>query len=119
MQRQATFAIDLNATVFGMPRALFPAFGTDVLGGGAGVVGLLYAAPGIGALVGAVTSGWVGRVERQGRAVIAARQAHLDPIDAVLQSEGGMLVVPDGPGLGVEYDWDKIEAWTTETKVFE
>lgn len=69
---QATFAIDLNATVFGMPRALFPAFGTDVLGGGAGVVGLLYAAPGIGALVGAVTSGWVGRVERRGRAVIAA-----------------------------------------------
>lgn len=68
----ATFAIDLNATVFGMPRALFPAFGTEVLGGGADVVGLLYAAPGLGALVAALTSGWIARVIRQGRAVIVA-----------------------------------------------
>lgn len=68
----ATFAVDLNATVFGMPRALFPAIGTDILAGGAGVVGLLYAAPGTGALLGAVTSGWVPRVVRQGRAVIIA-----------------------------------------------
>lgn len=69
---QANFAIDLNAMVFGMPRALFPAIGTEILGGGAGVVGLLYAAPGVGALLGAITSGWVGRVERQGRAVLIA-----------------------------------------------
>jgi MFS family permease len=68
----ATFAIDLNATVFGMPRALFPAFGTEVLGGGAYVVGLLYSAPGLGALVGALMSGWIPRVVRQGRAVIVA-----------------------------------------------
>lgn len=68
----ATFAIDLNATVFGMPRALFPAFGTEVLGGGADLVGLLYAAPGTGALVAAITSGWIPRIERQGRAVIVA-----------------------------------------------
>lgn len=69
---QANFAIDLNAMIFGMPRALFPAVGTEVLGGGAAVVGLLYAAPGAGALLGAITSGWVPRVERQGRAVVAA-----------------------------------------------
>jgi MFS family permease len=69
---QANFAIDLNAMVFGMPQALFPAVGTVVLGGGASVVGLLYAAPGAGALAGALTSGWVSRVERQGRAVIVA-----------------------------------------------
>ncbi len=69
---QANFAIDLNAMIFGMPRALFPAIGTEVLGGGAGVVGLLYGAPGAGALIGAVTSGWVTRVERQGLAVIVA-----------------------------------------------
>lgn len=68
----ATFAIDLNATIFGMPTALFPAIGTEILGGGADVVGLLYAAPGIGALVGALTSGWISRVVRQGRAVIVA-----------------------------------------------
>lgn len=69
---QATFLLDLNAMVFGMPTALFPAFGTETLGGDAFTVGLLYAAPGIGALLGAVTSGWVPSVRRQGRAVIIA-----------------------------------------------
>ena len=58
--------------VFGMPRALFPALAATVFGGGATTVGLLYAAPGAGALVGALTTGWVGRVRRQGLAVICA-----------------------------------------------
>ena len=69
---QSVFLVDLNATIFGMPRALFPAFGTTVLGGDAGVVGLLFSAPGAGALLAAVTSGWVPRVQRQGRAVLTA-----------------------------------------------
>ena len=69
---QANFAIDLNAMIFGMPQALFPVIGQNVLGGDASTVGLLYAAPGAGALVAALTSGWVGSVRRQGRAVIAA-----------------------------------------------
>lgn len=69
---QSAFVIDLNAMVFGMPRALFPALGTQLFGGGAQVVGLLFAAPGTGALVGAVLSGWVTQVQRQGRAVIVA-----------------------------------------------
>jgi MFS family permease len=69
---QATLLIDLNAMVFGMPTALFPAIGTELFGGNAFTVGLLYAAPGVGALVGAVTSGWVGSVRRQGRATIMA-----------------------------------------------
>ena len=67
-----TFLIDIDAMVFGMPRALFPALGTGFFGGGAAAVGLLYAAPGAGALVGALFTGWVGRVRRQGRAVIVA-----------------------------------------------
>ena len=67
---QGTFVIDINAMVFGMPRALFPAIGTSL--GGPAAVGLLYAAPGAGAIVGAATSGWVGRVDRQGRATIIA-----------------------------------------------
>src|SRR5215468_2372934 len=66
------YLIDLNAMVFGMPRALFPEMAAAVFGGGAATVGLLYAAPGAGALLGALTSGWVGRVRRQGRAVIFA-----------------------------------------------
>lgn len=67
---RANFAIDFNAMVFGMPLALFPAFGEEILGGDARTVGLLYAAPGAGAMIGALTSGWVGTIERQGRAVI-------------------------------------------------
>jgi MFS family permease len=62
--------IDLVAMVFGLPRALFPAIGIHTLGGDAATVGLLYAAPGVGALAAAMTSGWVGVVNRQGRAVV-------------------------------------------------
>jgi MFS family permease len=69
---QANFAMDINAMVLGMPTALFPAIGTTVLGGDASTVGLLYAAPGAGALFAAITSGWVSSVRRQGRAVIIA-----------------------------------------------
>jgi MFS family permease len=68
----STFVIDLDAMVFGMPRALFPALGADLFGGGATTVGLLFAAPGAGALLGALFAGWVGRVRRQGMAVLVA-----------------------------------------------
>jgi len=68
----STFWIDLAAMVFGMPRALFPALGTGLFHGGAGTVGLLYSAPGVGALIGALLTGWVAQVRRQGRAVVAA-----------------------------------------------
>jgi hypothetical protein len=69
---QGTFVIDLNAMVLGMPRALFPALALVRFHGGAGTVGLLYAAPGVGALIGALLSGWVVAVRRQGRAVLVA-----------------------------------------------
>jgi predicted MFS family arabinose efflux permease len=69
---KGAYLIDINAMVFGMPRALFPALALTVFGGGARSLGFLYAAPGAGALLGAVTSGWVRRVGRQGRAVIIA-----------------------------------------------
>jgi MFS family permease len=69
---QGVYVIDINAMVFGMPRALFPAMAGSVFGGGTVVLGLLYAAPGAGALVGAVTTGWVAHVRRQGWAVIVA-----------------------------------------------
>ncbi len=69
---QGAYLIDINAMVFGMPRALFPALATTVFGGGAATVGFLYAAPGAGALAGALTTGWVSRIQRQGLAVIIA-----------------------------------------------
>jgi MFS family permease len=68
----ATYVIDLDAMIFGMPRVVFPALALTVFRGGAATLGLLYAAPGVGALVGALFTGWVGRVRRQGRAVVLA-----------------------------------------------
>ena len=69
---QGAYLIDINAMVFGMPRALFPALAVSVYGGGAATLGFLYAAPGAGALAGALTTGWVSRIQRQGLAVIVA-----------------------------------------------
>jgi predicted MFS family arabinose efflux permease len=69
---QGVYLIDVNAMVFGMPRALFPAMATSVFGGGTVALGFLYAAPGLGALIGAVTTGWVPTLRRQGLAVIVA-----------------------------------------------
>ena len=64
-----SFLIDLGAMVFGMPRALFPALAETVFHGGATIVGYLNAAPGLGALIGSVLTGHIGRVRRPGRAV--------------------------------------------------
>ncbi len=68
----STFLIDLDAMIFGMPRAVFPVLALTVFHVGPQGLGLLYAAPAIGALVGALSAGWVGRVRHQGRAVIWA-----------------------------------------------
>jgi MFS family permease len=65
------FLTDSNAMVFGMPRALFPAL-ANKFGGGASIVGVLYAAPYAGALVASLLSGWVGHVRRQGLVVAIA-----------------------------------------------
>ena len=65
-----TYGVDLIAMFFGMPLALFPAFAAEF--GGAGVLGLLYAAVSLGSLVATLTSGWTGRVRRHGLAVIWA-----------------------------------------------
>jgi MFS family permease len=67
-----TFLVDIDAMLFGMPRALFPAIAGGFFHGGAGVVGLLNAAPAVGALAGASLSGAFTRIRRQGLAVLAA-----------------------------------------------
>ena len=69
---QGVYLIDINAMVFGMPRALFPAMAGSVFHGGTITLGFLYAAPGVGALIGAVTTGWIENIRRQGWAVIIA-----------------------------------------------
>ena len=69
---QSTFVIDIIAMVFGMPRALFPVLALTQFDQGPEVVGLLFAAPAVGAFIGAATTGWVGRIKHQGLAVIWA-----------------------------------------------
>jgi MFS family permease len=66
------FLADSNAMVFGMPRALFPALALHRFHGGAGILGLMYAAPYAGALVSSVLSGWMTHVRRQGLIVAIA-----------------------------------------------
>jgi MFS family permease len=67
-----TFAADLNATVFGLPVALFPAINAERFGGDPRTLGLFMTAIGVGGLVTGVLSGPAGRIERQGRAMLIA-----------------------------------------------
>jgi MFS transporter, ENTS family, enterobactin (siderophore) exporter len=64
--------IDTNAMVFGMPVGLFPALASEHFHGGSATFGLLSAAPGLGAILGAATSGWTGRLRRPGMVIIGA-----------------------------------------------
>ncbi len=66
------FLIDLNATVFGLPVALFPAINAERFGGHPGTLGLFTAAIGVGGLVSAALSGPIRHVVRHGRAMLAA-----------------------------------------------
>jgi MFS family permease len=68
-----SFVVDLIAMVFGMPRALFPEIAHLSFDGpdeGGLVFALLFAAIPAGSVIGGVFSGWVSRIEQQGRAVV-------------------------------------------------
>ncbi len=69
---QSTFAIDLVAMIFGMPAALFPVLAVTQFDRGPAVVGLLFAAPAVGALTQALLAGSITRIHKQGTAVIWA-----------------------------------------------
>ena len=62
-----SFAIDLLAMTFGMPRALFAVLAVSVYHTGAGGTGLLYASVAAGATVAALTTGWIGHARELGR----------------------------------------------------
>jgi len=73
---QSTFYVDLIAMIFGMPRALFPVLAVTQFGAQRGsegsVVGLLFSAVAVGAVVAALTTGWVRHIRRRGLAVLWA-----------------------------------------------
>ena len=66
------FLADLNATVFGLPVALFPAINAERFHGDPRTLGLFMTAIGVGGLASAALSGPVGHISRQGRAMLAA-----------------------------------------------
>ncbi len=65
-----SYVVDFVAMVFGMPLALFPAIADTM--GGPRVLGMLYAAPAVGALLASLTSRWTPRVRRHGIAIALA-----------------------------------------------
>lgn len=65
-----SFVVDIIAMVFAMPRALFPEATAERFGGSVIALGWMSAAMAIGAVAGALFSGWVGRVRRQGVALV-------------------------------------------------
>ncbi|WP_330479133.1 MFS transporter [Streptomyces platensis] len=67
-----TFFSDLAAMVLAQPRALFPAVAALWFGGDAKTVGLLVAAPAVGAVLGGLFSGWLGGIRRHGLAILIA-----------------------------------------------
>ena len=67
-----SFAMDLMAMTFGMPRALFAVLALTVYDAGASGTGLLYASVSAGATVAALSTGWVEQARWLGRIVIGA-----------------------------------------------
>jgi MFS family permease len=65
-----SYLIDMSAMFFGVPYALFPAYAAAM--GGPAVLGMLYAAPAVGAAVVNLSAGWTRHVHRHGRAIALA-----------------------------------------------
>ncbi len=66
----AVFLADLDATVLGMPVALFPALNAERFGGSPQTLGLLNAALAAGGLLGSALSGPAGRVSGKARVML-------------------------------------------------
>jgi MFS family permease len=66
------FLADINAAFFGLPLSLFPAINALRFGGDPRILGLFSGAIGVGGMASAVLSGPVGRVSRQGMAMLVA-----------------------------------------------
>lgn len=67
---KGSYFVDFLAMVFAMPNALLPAIAQSI--GGAKTLGLLYAAPAVGALIISFVSGWTAKITHDGRAIAIA-----------------------------------------------
>jgi MFS family permease len=65
-----TYVIDIVAMVFAFPVALFPAMSENW--GGATAAGALFSAMAVGSLIMTLFSGWTGKIQHHGRAVVIA-----------------------------------------------
>lgn len=65
-----TYVVDFVAVVFAMPNALFPALAAVL--GSTKVLGWLYSAPALGALIITVFSAWTKKIRHHGAAVVCA-----------------------------------------------
>jgi MFS family permease len=70
-----TYVVDLAAMMLAMPVVLFPALAQKVFEQ-PHLLGFLYSAETVGALVAAALSGWTSRVTRHGRAIVLAAMAY-------------------------------------------
>ena len=96
-----SFAIDLMAMTFGMPRALFPVLAVSVYHAGASGTGLLFAAVSAGATVAALHHRLAGHARRLGLIVIGAvavwgAAIALAGLDAVDLARGRVLLALAG-----------------------
>jgi MFS family permease len=66
-----TYVVDIAAMVLAIPVVLFPALAQDVFERPE-MLGLLYVAQTLGAMVATATSGWASRVHHHGRAIVVA-----------------------------------------------
>ncbi|RDI62802.1 enterobactin transporter EntS [Nocardia pseudobrasiliensis] len=83
----------LIAMLVSGPLVLLPALAEDELDAGTTTLGLLYAAPGAGAVLGSMTSGWIGRTRHPGRALLISLA--LMPV--------GVLIAGSAPHIAVVF----------------
>ncbi|WP_411731767.1 MFS transporter, partial [Paeniglutamicibacter sp.] len=94
-----TFLVDIAAMVLAAPRALLPAIGAVLIGGGELTMGVLLAATAMGAFLAGLFSGPVGRIHRQGVAVflcVCAWGASIGIFGLVVILAARSPVPPDG-----------------------
>lgn len=70
-----TYVVDIAAMLLAMPIVLFPALATEVFARPE-LLGLLYSAETVGALVATALSGWTSHVHHHGRAIVIAATAY-------------------------------------------